>query len=135
MGKWVSRSLNLGKTLMWGEIRGHRMFGDLPEDMGGHDTAMEPSEGLLIALGNCMGMVIAAACEARQVEYQGMILHVEAEVMEGEYRLDNFRLRIHMPGPLDDKTRRAVAAGERLCKVHNTLAHGVQVKVELAEDL
>lgn len=134
MAKWMSRSINLGRTLMWGEIRTHRQFGDLPEKLGGQDTAMEPSEGMMIALGNCMGMVIAAACEAREVEYRGMILHVEAEVVEGEYRLDNFQMRIHMPGPLDDKTRRAVQAGERLCKVHNTLQHGAQVKVELVEN-
>ncbi|MGE5532181.1 MAG: OsmC family protein [Bacteroidota bacterium] len=133
MSKWISRSINLGPTLMHGQIREHRLFGDLPESLGGRDTAMEPSEGLLIALGNCMGMVIAAACEARGVPYLGMILHVEAEVIEGEYRLDNFRLKVHMPGPVDDRTRRAVAAGERLCKVHNTLRHGADVQVQLAE--
>lgn len=134
MPKWISRSINLGPTLMWGEIRGHRLFGDLPEQLGGRDTAMEPSEGLLLAMGNCMGMVIAAACEARQVPYEGMILQVQAEVLEGEHRLDSFQVRIHMPGPLDDRTRRAVEAGQRLCKVHNTLHHGADVKVELAED-
>lgn len=134
MAKWVSRSINLGKHLMCGEIRGHRLFGDLPVDLGGHDTAMEPSEGLLVALGNCLGMVIAAACEARQVPYQGMILDVEAEVIETEHRLDNFQIHIHMPGPLDDNTRRAVAVGQRLCKVHNTLHHWADIKVELAEN-
>jgi putative redox protein len=133
MSKWISRSINLGPTLMYGRIRDHRLFGDLPEKLGGSDAAMEPSEGLLIALGNCMGMVIAAACEARQVPYQGMILDVEAEVVDEDYRLDNFRLTIHMPGPVDDRTRRAVAAGERLCKVHNTLRHGASVQVELKE--
>jgi uncharacterized OsmC-like protein len=133
MVKCVSHTVNVGPLLFCGEIRGHRVFGDLPEDLGGHDTGMDPFEGLLVALGNCLGMVIAQTCQARGVDYAGLTLDVEADVDSEARRLDNFRVKVHMPGPLDDKTRRAVAAGERLCRVRNTLRHDASVEVELAD--
>lgn len=133
MDQWQSRSVCVGPTILCANVRGHEWFGDVPAAIGGHDTAMIPPEGLLAALGNCMGMVIALTCQARGVPYEGMTLEVTADVIEEEKRLDNFRLTIRMPQALDDKGRRAVEIGESLCKVRGTLLHGAKVEVVLAE--
>ena len=133
MAEWVETSVNVGPTVFYGEIRGHRTWADVPADLGGHDAAPMPPETLLTALGNCMGMVIALSCKAHGVPYEGMRLDVAAEVVDKENRLDNFRLTIHMPGELDEHGRKVVEAAQKLCKVGNTLMHGVKLETTIAE--
>ena len=129
MEKWIAQSVNIGSTVFCGRIRGHSVFTDAPEDVGGYDLAPMPPEVILPALANCMGTVIALACEARGVPYQGMRRQVEAEVIEGENRLDNFRLEIQMPEDLAESGRRVIQAAEDLCKVAGTLRHGAHVEI------
>jgi len=132
VAKWTAKAINIGPALFCGDIRGHRVFADVPPELGGHDCAAMPPETVLTALGNCMGMVIALACKAHGIPYEGMSLDVEAEVVEAENRLDDFRLTIHMPEGLDEHGQRVVDAAQRLCKVGNTLAHGVKLDVRIA---
>ena len=133
MATWQSVSVNVGETIMCGAIRGHKLLGDVPPDLGGHDCALIPPEGLLLTLGNCLGMVIALTCKARGVAYRDMKLEVSAEVNDDENYLDNFHVKITMPEALDDKGRRAVEIGESICKVANTLRRACNVTVEVAE--
>jgi uncharacterized OsmC-like protein len=61
-----------------------------------------------------------------------MALDVEAEWDEKEHFLHDFKLTIHMPEALDERTRRTVEAGVKLCTVRNTLMRGAQVDLEIA---
>lgn len=129
MEKWISESVNIGSAVFCGRTRSHNLFTDVPGALGGNDFGPMPPELLLPALANCMGTVIALACEARGVPCQGMKLRVEAEVIEDEHRLDNFRLEIQIPEELDEAGRRVVRAAEDLCKVAGTLRHGAHVEI------
>jgi len=131
MVKWVSRSVNIGPTVFAGEIRGHKIFGDVPEALGGHDMAMIPPEGLLVVLGNCMGMEIALACKNKGVPYEGMTVEVEGEWDPEEHFLSNLRLWVKMPEDLDERGRRTVEAAVKMCTIRNTLMRGAQVEVNL----
>ncbi len=128
--KWTSASVNIGPTVFVGETRGHRIFGDVPPALGGHDAAMIPPEGLLVVLGNCMGMEIALACKNKGVPYEGMRLEVEADWDEEVHFLDNFRMKILMPETLDERGRRTVEAAAKLCTIRNTLMRGAKVDLE-----
>lgn len=133
MSKWVSTAVNVGPTLFAAEVRGHRLFGDVPEALGGHDTAMIPPEGLLAVLANCMGMEIALACRAHDLPYAGMKLTAEAEWDEKEHFLHDFRLTVQMPEKLDDHARRVVEAGAKMCTIRNTLQRGAQVALAIED--
>ena len=126
----MSTSVNIGPTVFVGEIRGHKLFGDVPPDLGGHDAAMIPPEGLLVVLGNCMGMEIALACKNKGLPYENMRLEVEAEWDEKEHFLSNFKMKIIMPQELDERGRRTVEAGAKLCTIRNTLLRGAEVALE-----
>lgn len=128
--KWTSASVNIGPTVFVGETRGHKIFGDVPPALGGHDAAMIPPEGLLVVLGNCMGMEIALACKNKGVPYEGMRLEVEADWDEEVHFLDNFRMKILMPETLDERGRRTVEAAAKLCTIRNTLMRGAKVDLE-----
>lgn len=132
MARWISHSVNVGPTFFAGEAMGHKIFGDVPPAAGGHDMAMIPPMGLLVILGNCMGMEIALACRNKGLPYEGMTLDVEAEWDEQEHFLHDFQITIHMPTSLDERTRRTVEAGVNLCTIRNTLLRGAQVAVNIA---
>ena len=125
--KWTSASVNIGPTVMVGETRGHRLFGDVPPALGGHDAAMIPPEGLLVVLGNCMGMEICLACKNKGIPYEDLRLEVEAEWDEKEHFLSDFRMKIILPETLDERGRRTVEAAAKMCTIRNTLMRGAEV--------
>jgi len=133
MAKWTARGINIGPTVFCGETRGHRLIGDVPEDLGGHNAGAMPPEWMVPALACCMGTVIALACRERGVPYEGMTLDVECDDIEDEHRLDNFKLTINMPEELDEHMREVVVAAERNCRVANTLMNGAQVEISVAD--
>lgn len=121
-------STNTAPTVFEAEARGLKAVCDVPAGLNGTDTAMLPPEMLLAALGNCLGMVIALTCRAKDVPYAGMVVTTTADAVDGGSRLDNFKVEVQMPGELDDRARRLVESAKELCKVGHTLAHGAKVE-------
>ena len=131
MAKWTAKSVNVGPTFFVGETMGHKLCADVPPALGGHDMAMIPPMGLLVVLGNCMGLEVALACNNKGVPYEGMTLDVEADWDEQVHVLSNFKLKITMPEPMDERTRRTVEAGAKLCTTRNTFMRGAEVELEI----
>ncbi len=65
--------------------RGFKILFDEPEDLGGTDTAMNPVEGLLCALGACQSIVVKAFAAAHNISFEEF--HVE---LEGDLDPDGF---------------------------------------------
>lgn len=128
----TAKAVNTGGVKFCAESRGHSMFCDIPHPMGGTDTAMTPVEALLGALGNCLGTVIALACGNKGIPFEGLSVEVSADLNEEEHRLDNFKVTVTMPGPVDEAVKRAIFAAEPLCNVHNTLTSGAKVETIIA---
>jgi uncharacterized OsmC-like protein len=128
MDSFKTISKNTRDTVFCAEARGYQLFCDAPSSMGGTDAAMVPPEGLLAALGNCLGVVIAVTCKSKGIPYEGMTVEVTADAVDGGKRLDNFRVEVKMPQELDDRQRRIVNGAKELCKVGHTLAHGAKVE-------
>ncbi len=133
MATVTTKSLSTGGAAFCAETRGHRMFCDIPQPMGGSDAAMTPVEALLGALGNCLGTVIVLVCKNKGIAYEGLVVEVSADLEETVHRLDNFTVTVHMPGSADEATKRAILAAEPLCNVHNTLINGAKVETIIAE--
>ncbi|MDR7810834.1 MULTISPECIES: OsmC family protein [Lacrimispora] len=65
--------------------RGFKIHFDEPEDLGGTDTAMNPVEALLCALGACQTIVAKAFAAAHNITFEEF--HVE---LEGDLDPDGF---------------------------------------------
>lgn len=128
----ATKSVNHGGATFCAETRGHTMFCDVPQPMGGTDTAMTPIEALLGALGNCLGTVIALACHNKGITYEGLSIEVSAELDQETHRLDNFIVTVNMPSPVDEATKRAILAAEPMCVVLNALVGGAKVETTIA---
>ena len=131
MAKWISRSINVGPTFFAGDTRGHKLYADVPPALGGNDMAMIPPMGILVVLGNCMGMEVALACKNKGIPYEGMTVEVEAEWDEQEHFLSDFKMKVTMPAGLDERARRTVEAGAKMCTIRNTLMRGATVDLEI----
>ena len=126
-------SANRGGTVFCAETRGHQMICDVPPPWGGTDTGMTGGEALLAALGNCLGTVIALACQNKGLPYEGLTVEVEADLDKDNFILRDLRATVHMPGPMSDMTRRTVEAAQHMCVVHNTLGAGAHATIVVAE--
>ncbi|MFP4249237.1 MAG: OsmC family protein [Armatimonadota bacterium] len=127
-----ANSKNVGPTIMCAKVRGHSCFTDLPEDMGGTDTAPLPPETLCAALANCIGMVVTITCREEGIPYEGMTVDVEAEPNDAENKLDNFQVTITMPEELTAEQRAVVEQAQTESKVRGTVMAGANVEVTVA---
>lgn len=132
MARLSAEAINVGPTVFCARVRGHGVFADVGEDMGGHDVAPRPPELLCAALANCIGMIVAVTCRNKGVDYEGMSVSVSAEPYEDESRLDDFKVTISLPGDLDERERKIVLNASTLSKVRGTISHGAALEVELA---
>lgn len=118
------------------KTRNFQMFIDEPEGLGGTDTAMNPVEVLLCALGGCQAIVAAAFAEAHDIKFENF--HVE---IEGDIDLDGFmgksdvrpgyqEIRYKMyfkTGEPKEKIEKFVKFMERTCPVGDSLENGVKL--------
>jgi putative redox protein len=132
VAKMNANATNVGPTLMCAKVRGHSCFTDLPNDMGGTDTAPLPPETLCAALANCIGMVVAITCREEDIPYEGLTVDVEAEPNDAENKLDNFQVTITMPEELTAEQRAVVEQAQTESKVRGTVMAGANVEVTVA---
>ena len=131
MAKMTANAMNVGPTIMCAKVRGHSHFTDLPEDMGGTDTAALPPETLCAALANCIGMIVSITCAEEDIPFEGMTVDVEAEPNDEEAKLDNFKVTITMPEDLTAEQRAIIDEAQKQSKVRGTVMAGSDVEVTI----
>jgi uncharacterized OsmC-like protein len=122
-----------------------RDFGPIPSDepagLGGTDTAPNPVEQLLAALGNCLAVGYAANASAAGVTIHELRVSIEGDLdlhtflglAEGHAGFDRIRARVHL---VTDASQPDVAAlHQRVTStspVGHTLSNAVAVSIDLA---
>ncbi len=129
MAKMKATATNVGPTIMCADVRGHSYFTDLPEDMGGYDTAALPPETLCAALANCIGMIVTITCREEGIPCEGMTVEVEAEPDDERNQLDNFVVTVTMPEELSERQHAIVQEAQAQSKVRGTVMSGADVDV------
>lgn len=111
-------------------LRHHRVRADLTPDKGGADSGPTPPELLLGALAACSA--IFAKIFAQREGLSGPILvEAEAESPEPPTHVENFSVRVTIPGLSQEQAEKARAFVER-CVVGQTLkmAHDVKLSIQ-----
>ncbi len=113
---------------------------DEPEALGGTDTAPNPVEQLLAALGNCLAVGYAANASAAgiaiddlRVEVDGDLdLHAFLGLRDGNAGFDDIRVRVHLDTDAPDDAVRALHEKvTRTSPVGHTLSRAVPTSIEL----
>ncbi len=126
------------------EVRGFTVPIDEPRDLGGTDTAPNPVELLLAALGGCQEIVYRAFAAVMGIEIERIEVHVKgnldlhgflglAEVPAG-FSSISFTTRI-VSSDSPERISRLAALVEKHCPVQDTFARPIPVsgKVELMQ--
>lgn len=109
---------------------------DEPESLGGTDTAMNPVEALLCALGACQSIVARAFAEAHDVKFEEFSVELEgdldpdgfmglADVREG-FQEVRFVMHFKSDEP-KEKLEEYAKFIERTCPVGDCLQNGVKL--------
>jgi putative redox protein len=121
-------------------VRGKTLVADEPVEDGGTDAGPNPYELLLSALGACTSMTILLYARHKQwpvehvrVELDHSRAHMrDCEACESQdVRLDYFRKRITVRGPLSEEQRLRLEEIARRCPVHRTLTGTIRIDDEL----
>jgi putative redox protein len=121
-------------------VRGKRVVADEPVEVGGTDQGPNPYELLLGALGSCTSMTILLYARRKKwpvehvrVELDHSRVHVRdcEECETQDMKLDYFRKRVTVRGPLSEEQRARLAEISQRCPVHRTLTGTIQIDEEL----
>ena len=121
-------------------VRGKAIVADEPKEDGGTDEGPSPYELLLGALGACTSMTILLyarrkkwAVEHVRVELDHSRVHVRdcGDCETQDVKLDYFRKRVTVRGPLSEEQRLKLEEISQRCPVHRTLTGEIRIDDEL----
>lgn len=121
-------------------VRGKRVIADEPVDVGGTDEGPNPYELLLGALGSCTAMTILLYARRKKwpvehvrVELDHSRVHARdcEECEDKDVKLDYFRKRVTLRGPLTEEQRARLAEISQRCPVHRTLTGTIRIDDEV----
>jgi len=73
--------------------RGHSVVTDLPEELGGMDTAPTALELALMALAGCISTIFAMVAHGKKLSFEDMEVIVEAEKSEKDHTITSGKIK------------------------------------------
>jgi putative redox protein len=106
--------------------RGHEVCTDEPEEVGGGDAGMMPTELLLSSLASCFCLAVAHVAAKRDLELPALQVSVDGERLGRELRYARLRVAVAAAVPREDLAP-LVERAQRFCWVSNMLAEDIDV--------
>ena len=113
------------------QIRTHRIVTDQSVRAGGDDSAPSPLELVSAALGSCIAVYVQKFFESRGLQHGGLRIEVTPRNESSPNRIAEMAVRVCLGTELPPHTMEMLERVVRSCPVHNTLAHGVDISVEI----
>ncbi len=122
---------HLGEVQFEVKARNHTVYCDQPLDAGGYDEGMTPPEFFLASLGACAGYYAAQYAKVNGLTAKGMRVRVTAEKAKAPARLDDLRIYVEYPAPLEPRHREGLTNAVHKCIIHNTLLNPPKMTTEI----
>lgn len=120
--------------------RQHIFYADVPVDSGGHDSAANPEEMLLAALGACMAQTALMYANRKGFPLHDVEINLEMERFSGKDYADyegdahfihEIREHITLYGPLNDEQRQRIVEITHKCPVRRAITNPIIFKEEV----
>ncbi|MDO7218527.1 OsmC family protein [Acinetobacter nosocomialis] len=114
------------------DLSGHQWFGDEPTDKGGQDTAPNPVQLLLSALGACTTITLEMYANHKGIKLE----HVQVDLAlnpngDPEAGQNNIERKITLKGEFtEDQHKRLLKVAES-CPIHKLLTSNISIQTEL----
>lgn len=116
----------------------HHAVADEPVSYGGTDRGMSPYGFVSSGLGACTSMTIRMYARRKQWPLTGVTVdvchnkvHAQDAGLAGDAKVDQFRRKIRLEGPLDQAQRTRLLEIADKCPVHRTLEASAHITTEL----
>ncbi|WP_170325309.1 bifunctional alpha/beta hydrolase/OsmC family protein [Ruegeria arenilitoris] len=116
----------------------HHAVADEPASYGGTDRGMSPYGFVSSGLGACTSMTIRMYARRKRWPLTGITVdvchnkvHGQDAGLAGDGKIDQFRRKIRLEGPLDQEQRARLLEIADKCPVHRTLEGSAQITTEL----
>ncbi|MBW4666605.1 MAG: OsmC family protein [Cyanomargarita calcarea GSE-NOS-MK-12-04C] len=121
-----------GKLQFKATARNHLIIGDQPEENGGEDKGMTPTEWFLASLGSCIGFYAVKYLQSRTLDSTGLCITVNADKsIKPVAHLDNFQVDVSLPNSLDMKHKLGLQQAIEACLIHQTLTQSPQITTRI----
>jgi putative redox protein len=121
----------IGQVKFAVQSRSHTILCDQPQENGGEDAGMMPTELLLASLGSCTAFYAAQYLQTRNLAHGGVEVTITAEKLLQPARYGNFRIHVACPVSLTEEQTQAMLRAVRHCTVHNTLLSTPEIGIEI----
>ena len=101
---------------------------DQSKESGGDETAPEPFELFLAALGTCAGIYAKSFLDVRKISTRGMYLTLEPFFKENQKLMDRIRICLYVTQAFPEKYMRAIIKSMEGCAVKNQLHPDLNVE-------
>jgi putative redox protein len=121
----------------------HHFYVDEPADLGGTESAPDPYDYLLAALGACTSMTIGLYARKKQIPLEAVTvslthsrIHAEdcADCETKNGLLDRIEVQVQLTGSLSDEEHAKLMEIAGKCPVHRTLKSEINIRLQEKRD-
>ena len=115
------------------QLGSHFLKIDVPSAMGGNDRGPTPPELFIASLGSCVGAFVAQYCQRQGIDTTEMTVDVAFDKVEKPTRLENLKIKIHLPYGNCQGREKALKRVAEHCPVHETIATLKDIEFEFVD--
>lgn len=116
------------------QINDHELFTDLPQSLGGDDSAPSPHDYFDAALGSCKALTLKLYAQKKGIPLTGVtveVTHDSSQEQKGKYTLN---VKLTLKGVLTDAQRDELHRIADRCPVHKLMTSAeVTIETRLSE--
>ena len=123
------------KLAFEGDVDGHKVIVDAPEEAGGGDLGPRPKKMMLTALAGCTGVDVVMILKKMKVEYEALNVIVEGELTEDHPKYYNkMKIVYQFKGkdlPMAKLEKAVKLSEEKYCGVSAVYKQAMEMETEI----